>query len=193
MVERLQRRLTVYGHLSALDETDHCRGHRASCGGDEPPRTSAAPCPPSRRHEMICPSRSRWRTHSRKHPDAGAPSSALRKIFDRLLRHRWPQGHPVAGATVCHAEPCRSSGHPGHIHGSPCGRPRSCRGVMLACRTAAFRGLTHPLAVVGRTALTNHLPRTIFCGHGLGLVWMVAAARRVPVGIRRPASLLLQR
>ena len=71
--------------------------------------------------------------------------------------------------------------------------PAHVGGVMLACRTATFLGLTHPLAVVGRTALTSYLLRTIFYGHGLGLVWMAAATKQVPVGIRRPASLLLRR
>ncbi len=45
--------------------------------------------------------------------------------------------------------------------------------VMLACRTAALRWVTVPLAAVGRTALTNYLLQTILCttvfyGHGLG-------------------------
>ena len=46
--------------------------------------------------------------------------------------------------------------------------------VMLACKTAALRGVARPFAAVGRTALSNYLLQTVICttifyGHGLGL------------------------
>ncbi len=58
--------------------------------------------------------------------------------------------------------------------------------VMLACRTAALRVLTRPLAAVGRTALTNYLLQTILCttlfyGHGLG--WFGSVGRVGQVGV----------
>ena len=58
--------------------------------------------------------------------------------------------------------------------------------VMLACRTAALRGLTRPLAAVGRTALTNYLLQTILCttifyGHGLG--WFGSVDRVGQLGV----------
>ena len=58
--------------------------------------------------------------------------------------------------------------------------------VMLACRTAALRGLTRPFAAVGQTALTNYLLQTILCttifyGHGLG--WFGSVDRVGQVGV----------
>ena len=58
--------------------------------------------------------------------------------------------------------------------------------VMLACRTAALRRLTRPLAAVGRTALTNYLLQTILCttlfyGHGLG--WFGSVDRVGQLGV----------
>ena len=58
--------------------------------------------------------------------------------------------------------------------------------VMLACRTAALRCLTRPLAAVGRTALTNYLLQTVLCttlfyGHGLG--WFGSVDRTGQLGV----------
>ena len=58
--------------------------------------------------------------------------------------------------------------------------------VMLACRAAALKPLTRPLAAVGRTALTNYLLQTILCttifyGHGLG--WFGSIDRLGQVGV----------
>ena len=58
--------------------------------------------------------------------------------------------------------------------------------VMLACRTAARRRLSRPLAAVGRTALTNYLLQTLLCttifyGHGLG--WFGSVDRVGQLGV----------
>ena len=58
--------------------------------------------------------------------------------------------------------------------------------VMLACRRAALRYVTRPLAAVGRTALTNYLLQTILCttifyGHGLG--WFGSVDRVGQIGV----------
>ena len=58
--------------------------------------------------------------------------------------------------------------------------------VMLACRRAALRCLTRPLAAVGRTALTNYLLQTLLCttlfyGHGLG--WFGSVDRTGQIGV----------
>ena len=58
--------------------------------------------------------------------------------------------------------------------------------VMLACRAPALRGLTRPVAAVGRTALTNYLLQTLLCttlfyGHGLG--WFGSVDRVGQAGV----------
>jgi len=59
-------------------------------------------------------------------------------------------------------------------------------GVMLACRTPAFRSLTDRLAAVGRMAFTNYIMQTIICtwifyGHGLGLFAQVERTTQTAV------------
>ena len=58
--------------------------------------------------------------------------------------------------------------------------------VMLVCRAGTLRRLTHSLAAVGRTALTNYLLQTILCttifyGHGLG--WFGFVDRVEQIGV----------
>ncbi len=58
--------------------------------------------------------------------------------------------------------------------------------VMPACRSAALRRFTRPLAAVGRTALTNYLLQTVLCttvfyGHGLG--WFGSVDRLGQLGV----------